>query len=197
MKKKWIAGLATVIVAATATTAWGDTSIRTYFNGERNTKIEVTASTLDMTQELITSLGGFATYDRETGKLFIDKPNVNIMVLEGVQQNKNNDIVLTNPVTGFLEKNIPRNFGVYVEVDNIIDAKDMSVKVNIIGPDGNVVDSSKEKSYSVRDGGFFFSQPFVSTKLKKNGTYKVQLTMKKEKDANMIVVGENSFTVGR
>ncbi|WP_232698322.1 hypothetical protein [Brevibacillus daliensis] len=197
MKKKWIVGLASVLVLSSATVAFGEAAVRLYLNGERNSKINVAGTQIEAAQELATSLGAFASYDKETGKLFIEKPNVNIMVLEGIQQLKNKDILLSNPVTGWLEKDIPRNFGVFVEVDNITDSKEMMVKINILGPDNQVVDASKERSYSVRDGGFYFSQPFVSTKLSKIGTYRVQVVMKNEKNDEWIVVGENTFTVGK
>ncbi|EST52871.1 hypothetical protein T458_18160 [Brevibacillus panacihumi W25] len=200
MKKRWLSALVVLAVAgvgSVGSTALGEGEIRVFLGGER-VATNLPASSAEPLEEVINSMGGFVDYDEHTGKLEIIKPNVNILVLEGIQQTRNKTIVFSNPVKGYSDKDVPRTFNVFVEVDEAPVAKDLRMRVELIAPDGKTVDRGKEWKYSTQNANsFYFSEPFVSTKLDKYGTYKVQVLMKYDHAKDYIVVGENTFTVGR
>jgi len=197
MKKRWLSALVVLAVAGVGSTALGEGEVRVFLGGERIAN-NLPASSAEPLEEVINSLGGFVDFDEHTGKMEIIKPNVNILVLEGAQQTRNQTVVLSNPVKGYSDKDIPRTFNVFVEVDEAPAAKDLRMRVELVAPDGKTVDRGKEKKYSTQNANsFFFSEPFVSTKLDKYGTYKVQVLMKYDNAKDYIVVGENTFTVGR
>lgn len=197
MKKKWIAGLLTLSIAGIATTALGDTLLKITVDGNRF-NADISAADAKGVQDLVNKLGGFADFDRKSGKLEVEKPEVNILVLEGAQQLKNKDVVLSNPIRSYSDKGVPRTFNVFVEVDNAPVSDDLKLQVVLIGPNGKVVEDGKVLPYNTKKGtNFYFSAPFVSTKLEDYGTYKVQVKMKTDKYEEYVVVGENSFTVGR
>lgn len=197
MKKRWITALATLMVAGVATTALGEGILKISIDSEK-VGAELPASSASAVQTLVEKMGGFSTYDSETGKLVVEKPNVNMLVLEGIQQYRNKDLVFTNPIKGWLDKDIPRSFGVFVEVDNAPVSNELILEVRLVGPNGRVIDAGKERTFSTRSSrSFYFSQPFISTKLDQYGIYKVQLWMKRDKRSPYTLVGENRFTVGR
>jgi hypothetical protein len=197
MKKAWLSALLMLAVAGAGTTALGEGMMRISLGNER-IEANVPASNAGSVQALVNKLGGFTEYDRKSGKLQIVKPNVNILVLEGIQQIRNKNVVFSNPIKGYTDKDIPRTFNVFVEVDEAPVARELKMRLVLIGPNGKEVDRGKEWTYSTRGGtSFYFSEPFVSTKFTEYGTYKVQLKMKSEKFDEYVVVGENSFTVGR
>jgi hypothetical protein len=197
MKKAWLSALLLLTVAGVGSTALGEGAMRVYLGGERIVD-SLPASTTGSMQKLVKRMGGFAEYDQRSGKLEIVKPNVNILVLEGIQQSRNKNIIFSNPIKGYSDKDVPRTFNVFVEVDDAPVTKDLRLRLVLIGPDGKEVDRGKEWKYSTQNANsFYFSEPFVSTKLEMYGTYKVQLQMKPEKSNEFVTVGENSFTVGR
>jgi hypothetical protein len=197
MKKKWLSALLMLAVAGAGTTAIGEGVIRISIDGERVVS-NVGASNAESVEELVHKLGGFTSYDRKSGKLQVEKPQVNILVLEGTQQMRNKNVVLSNPIKGYSDKDIPRTFNVFVEVDEAPVARELKMRLVLMGPDGKEVDHGKDWTYSTKSGtSFYFSEPFVSAKFREYGTYKVQLRMKSEKYSDYVVVGENSFTVGR
>jgi hypothetical protein len=197
MKKTWLSALLMLAVAGAGTTALGEGTLRISIGDER-VNASIPASAAGSVQELVNQLGGFTDYDRKSGRVQVVKPNVNILVLEGIQQIRNRNVVFSNPIKGYTDKDIPRTFNVFVEVDEAPVARELKMRVVLIGPDGKEVDRGKEWTYSTQSGtSFYFSEPFVSTKFTEYGTYKVQLKMKSEKFDDYVVVGENSFTVGR
>jgi hypothetical protein len=197
MKKRWMTALMTLAIAGVATTAIGEGQLKIFMNGERF-ETSVPASEASSVKALVKQLGGFTDYDKKSGKMTVVKPNVNILILEGIQQYKNKSIVFSNPIKNYTDKDVPRSFGVFVEVDEAPAARELKMKLVLIGPNGKEVDEGKEFTYSTKNGtSFYFSEPFISTKLREFGTYKVQLLMKSEKFNEYVVVGENSFTVGR
>ncbi|HZG14727.1 MAG TPA: hypothetical protein VE710_06855 [Candidatus Bathyarchaeia archaeon] len=196
MKKVWMTTLMTMMIAGVATTAIGEGQIRIWMGKDR-IETNVPASESSSVEKIVHSLGAFTNYDEKTGKLSVEKPKVNILILEGIQQVKGKNIVFSNPIKSYNDREVPRTFGVFVEVDGAPEAKQLKMELALIDPDGKEVED-KEVTYSTKSGSsFYFSQPFVSTKLSKYGTYKVQLKMKTEKYKDYVVVGENSFTVGR
>ncbi|MGK5507651.1 hypothetical protein [Brevibacillus formosus] len=199
MKKAWLSALLALTVAAGvgSTTALGEGAMRVFFGAE-TVASEMPASKAESVESIVNKLGGFADYDQQTGKLQVIKPNVNIIVVEGIQQTRNKNVVFSNPVKGYSDKNVPRTFNVFVEVDDAPVAKDLRMQLVLIGPDGKEVSKGKEWKYSTQNANsFYFSEPFVSTKLEAYGTYKVQVQMKSEKFTSFVTVGENTFTVGR
>ncbi|MFG0212879.1 hypothetical protein ACFU8X_07230 [Brevibacillus porteri] len=199
MKKAWLSALLALTVAAGvgSTTALGEGAMRVFFGAE-TVASEMPASKAESIESIVNKLGGFADYDQQSGKLQVIKPNVNIIVVEGIQQTRNKNVVFSNPVKGYSDKNVPRTFNVFVEVDDAPVAKDLRMQLVLIGPDGKEVSKGKEWKYSTQNANsFYFSEPFVSTKLETYGTYKVQVQMKSEKFTSYVAVGENTFTVGR
>ncbi|MGG4449784.1 hypothetical protein HPY28_07090 [Brevibacillus sp. HB1.2] len=199
MKKAWLSALLALTVAAGvgSTTAVGEGAMRVFFGAE-TVASEMPASKAESIESIVNKLGGFADYDQQSGKLQVIKPNVNIIVVEGIQQTRNKNVVFSNPVKGYSDKNVPRTFNVFVEVDDAPVAKDLRMQLVLIGPDGKEVSKGKEWKYSTQNANsFYFSEPFVSTKLEAYGTYKVQVQMKSEKFTSYVSVGENTFTVGR
>jgi hypothetical protein len=197
MKKAWLSALLALTVAGVGSTALGEGAMRVFLGGERIVS-SMPSSNANSVEDLINGLGGFADYDSRSGKLDIVKPNVNILVLEGIQQTRNKTVVFSNPIKGYSDKNLPRTFNVFVEVDEAPVAKDLRMQLVLIAPDGKQVDKGKEWKYSTQNANsFYFSEPFVSTKLESYGTYKIQVKMKSEKFKSYVVVGENTFTVGR
>ncbi len=197
MKKIALMALTTLMIAGVSSTAIGDGSVDVTIDKIR-TGVEVPASSVGSVQDIVEKMGGFTYYDKKSGKLTVEKPEVNLLILEGIQQYRNKDIVFSNPIKGWTDKDIPRSFGVFAEIDNAPVSKELKCKVVLIGPNGKEVDSGKEHTFSTKYGtSFYFSEPFISTKLGFYGTYKVQLLMKRSKDEPYAVVGENSFTVGR
>ncbi|MED1782092.1 hypothetical protein P4V43_09740 [Brevibacillus fortis] len=199
MKKAWLSALLALTVAAGvgSTAAMGEGAMRVFFGAE-TVASEMPASKAESVGTLVNKLGGFADYDQQSGKLQVIKPNVNIIVVEGIQQTRNKNVVFSNPVKGYSDKNVPRTFNVFVEVDDAPVAKDLRMQLVLIGPDGKEVSKGKEWKYSTQNANsFYFSEPFVSTKLEAYGTYKVQVQMKSEKFTSYVNVGENSFAVGR
>ncbi|MDC0760258.1 MULTISPECIES: hypothetical protein [Brevibacillus] len=199
MKKAWLSALLALTVAAGvgSTTALGEGAMRVFFGAE-TVASEMPASKAESIESIVNKLGGFADYDQQSGKLQVIKPNVNIIVVEGIQQTRNKNVVFSNPVKGYSDKNVPRTFNVFVEVDDAPVAKDLRMQLVLIGPDGKEVSKGKEWKYSTQNANsFYFSEPFVSTKLEAYGTYKVQVQMKSEKFTSYVSVGENTFTVGR
>ncbi len=199
MKKAWLSALLALTVAAGvgSTTALGEGAMRVFFGAE-TVASEMPASKAESVESIVNKLGGFADYDQQSGKLQVIKPNVNIIVVEGIQQTRNKNVVFSNPVKGYSDKNVPRTFNVFVEVDDAPVAKDLRMQLVLIGPDGKEVSKGKEWKYSTQNANsFYFSEPFVSTKLEAYGTYKVQVQMKSEKFTSYVIVGENTFTVGR
>ncbi len=199
MKKAWLSALLALTVAAGvgSTTALGEGAMRVFFGAE-TVASEMPASKAESVESIVNKLGGFADYDQQSGKLQVIKPNVNIIVVEGIQQTRNKNVVFSNPVKGYSDKNVPRTFNVFVEVDDAPVAKDLRMQLVLIGPDGKEVSKGKEWKYSTQNANsFYFSEPFVSTKLEAYGTYKVQVEMKSEKFTSYVIVGENTFTVGR
>ncbi|MFC8686699.1 hypothetical protein [Brevibacillus porteri] len=199
MKKAWLSALLALTVAAGvgSTTALGEGAMRVFFGAE-TVASEMPASKAESIESIVNKLGGFADYDQQSGKLQVIKPNVNIIVVEGIQQTRNKNVVFSNPVKGYSDKNVPRTFNVFVEVDDAPVAKDLRMQLVLIGPDGKEVSKGKEWKYSTQNANsFYFSEPFVSTKLETYGTYKVQVQMKSEKFTSYVTVGENTFTVGR
>ncbi|ASJ54736.1 hypothetical protein ABE237_01485 [Brevibacillus formosus] len=199
MKKAWLSALLALTVAAGvgSTTALGEGAMRVFFGAE-TVASEMPASKAESVESIVNKLGGFADYDQQSGKLQVIKPNVNIIVVEGIQQTRNKNVVFSNPVKGYSDKNVPRTFNVFVEVDDAPVAKDLRMQLVLIGPDGKEVSKGKEWKYSTQNANsFYFSEPFVSTKLEAYGTYKVQVQMKSEKFTSYVTVGENTFTVGR
>ncbi|MBU8711732.1 MULTISPECIES: hypothetical protein [Brevibacillus] len=198
MKKAWLSALLALTVAGVGTTAaLGEGALRV-FVGSETIASDMPASKADSIESLVNKLGGFVDYDQKTGKLQVVKPNVNIIVLEGIQQTRNKTIVFSNPIKGYSDKNVPRTFNVFVEVDEAPVAKDLRIQLVLIGPDGKEVSRGKELKYSTQNANsFYFAEPFVSTKLEDYGNYKVQVQMKSEKFPTYVVVGENTFTVGR
>jgi hypothetical protein len=105
---------------------------------------------------------------------------------------------LSNPVKNWTDKDVPRSFGVFVEIDNAPVSKELVLKVVLVGPNGKVITSGDQRTFSTRsETSFYFSEPFISTKLDQYGTYKVQVLMKRDKNSAFVKVGENTFTVGR
>lgn len=197
MKKLALMALTTMMIVGVSTTALGDGSIDVTVDKAR-TNVELPASSVGSVQNLVEKMGGFTSYDKKTGKLIVETPEVNLLILEGIQQVRNKGLVFTNPIKGWTDKDIPRSFGVFVEVDNAPVSKNLECQVVLIAPNGKVLDSGKEQKFSTTNGtSFFFSEPFISTKLPYYGTYKVQLKMKRSDKEAYRVVGENSFTVGR
>lgn len=198
MKKVWLSALMVLAVAGVgSSTAVGEGEMRVFLGGERVAN-NLPASSAEPVEDVINRMGGFVDYDDRTGKMEIIKPNVNILVLEGIQQTRSKTVVFSNPIKGYSDKDVPRTFNVFVEVDEAPIAKDLKIRVELIAPDGKKVDQGKEWKYSTQNANsFYFSEPFVSTKLDKYGTYKVQVHMKYEKSKDYILVGENTFTVGR
>lgn len=198
MKKVWLSALMVLAVAGVGSSAAvGEGEMRVFLGGERVAN-NLPASSAEPVEDVINRMGGFVDYDDRTGKMEIIKPNVNILVLEGIQQTRNKTVVFSNPIKGYSDKDVPRTFNVFVEVDEAPIAKDLKIRVELIAPDGKKVDQGKEWKYSTQNANsFYFSEPFVSTKLDKYGTYKVQVHMKYEKSKDYIMVGENTFTVGR
>lgn len=199
MRKAAIVAFATMVmaVAGTTSTAIGDGSLKISLNGSKM-DTDFATSDVQSVQQLATSMGGLSVYDKKTGKLQVEKPKVNVLLLEGVQQYKNKNIVFTNPIQGYGDKDVPRSFNAFVEVDNAPISNELKVRLVLVGPDGNTVDRGKEWTYSTKNGNsFYFSEPFISTKLDQYGTYTLQVRMKTEKYEDYVVVGENSFTVGR
>ncbi|ATF14481.1 hypothetical protein A616_21590 [Brevibacillus brevis X23] len=199
MKKAWLSALLALTVATGvgSTTAVGEGAMRVFFGAE-TVASEMPASKAESIESIVNKLGGFADYDQQSGKLQVIKPNVNIIVVEGIQQTRNKNVVFSNPVKGYSDKNVPRTFNVFVEVDDAPVAKDLRMQLVLIGPDGKEVSKGKEWKYSTQNANsFYFSEPFVSTKLEAYGTYKVQVQMKSEKFTSYVSVGENTFTVGR
>jgi len=199
MKKAWFSALLALTVAAGvgSTTALGEGAMRVFFGAE-TVASEMPASKAESVESIVNKLGGFVDYDQQSGKLQVIKPNVNIIVVEGIQQTRNKNVVFSNPVKGYSDKNVPRTFNVFVEVDDAPVAKDLRMQLVLIGPDGKEVSKGKEWKYSTQNANsFYFSEPFVSTKLETYGTYKVQVQMKSEKFTSYVTVGENTFTVGR
>ncbi|NRS48896.1 hypothetical protein [Brevibacillus sp. HB2.2] len=199
MKKAWLSALLALTVAAGvgSTTALGEGAMRVFFGAE-TVASEMPASKAESVESIVNKLGGFVDYDQQSGKLQVIKPNVNIIVVEGIQQTRNKNVVFSNPVKGYSDKNVPRTFNVFVEVDDAPIAKDLRMQLVLVGPDGKEVSKGKEWKYSTQNANsFYFSEPFVSTKLEAYGTYKVQVQMKSEKFTSFVTVGENTFTVGR
>lgn len=198
MKKRWLTALLGVAVLAGAgSTALGEGAMRVFLGGERIVS-SMGASNANSIEDLVAKMGGFSDYDQNSGKLEIIKPNVNILVLEGIQQTRNKTVVFSNPIKGYSDKNVPRTFNVFVEVDEAPVAKDLRMQLVLISPDGKEVDKGKEWKYSTQNANsFYFSEPFISTRLESYGTYKIQVRMKTEKYKSYVVVGENTFTVGR
>ncbi|BAH44885.1 MULTISPECIES: hypothetical protein [Brevibacillus] len=199
MKKAWFSALLALTVAAGvgSTTALGEGAMRVFFGAE-TVASEMPASKAESVESIVNKLGGFVDYDQQSGKLQVIKPNVNIIVVEGIQQTRNKNVVFSNPVKGYSDKNVPRTFNVFVEVDDAPIAKDLRMQLVLVGPDGKEVSKGKEWKYSTQNANsFYFSEPFVSTKLEAYGTYKVQVQMKSEKFTSYVTVGENTFTVGR
>ncbi|MGG4497210.1 hypothetical protein [Brevibacillus reuszeri] len=198
MKKAWLSALLALTVAGVGTaTALGEGAMRVLLGGEQ-VGTNMPASNAESVEEIVNKMGGFVEYDQQTGKMEIVKPTVNLLIVEGIQQTRNKNVVFSNPVKGYSDKNIPRTFNVFVEVDEAPVAKDLRMQLVLIAPDGKEVDKGKEWKYSTQNANsFYFSEPFVSTKLESYGTYKVQVQMKTDKFKSYVVVGENSFTVGR
>ncbi len=198
MKKAWLSALlATAVVAGVGSTALGEGAMRVFLGGERVVS-SMGASNANSVEDLVNKMGGFVEYDQNSGKLEIIKPNVNILVLEGIQQTRNKTVVFSNPIKGYSDKNVPRTFNVFVEVDEAPVAKDLRMQLVLISPEGKEIDKGKEWKYSTeKANSFYFSEPFVSTKLGSYGTYKIQVRMKSEQFKSYVVVGENTFTVGR
>ena len=198
MKKAWLSALLALTVAGVGTaTALGEGVMHIFLSGEQ-VGSNMPASNAESVEEIVNKMGGFALYDQQTGKMEIVKPTVNLLIVEGIQQTRNKNVVFSNPVKGYSDKNIPRTFNVFVEVDDAPVAKDLRLQLVLIAPDGKEVDKGKEWKYSTQNANsFYFSEPFVSTKLDSYGTYKIQVQMKSDKFKSYVVVGENSFTVGR
>ncbi|MDF2681079.1 MAG: hypothetical protein K0R47_2269 [Brevibacillus sp.] len=198
MKKAWLSALlALTVVAGVGSTALGEGSMRVFLGGERIVN-SMGSSNANSVEDLVNKMGGFVDFDQNSGKLEIIRPNVNILVLEGIQQTRNKTVVFSNPIKGYSDKNIPRTFNVFVEVDEAPVAKDLRMQLVLISPEGKEVDKGKEWKYSTQNANsFYFSEPFVSTKLESYGTYKIQARMKSEHFKSYVVVGENTFTVGR
>ena len=198
MKKVWLSAMAVAAaVAGLGSTALGEEALRVFLNGDR-INVNMPASTSKSVEEIINGMGGFADYNKSSGKMEIVKPNVNILVLEGIQQTRNKTIVFSNPISGYTDKDVPRTFNVFVEVDEAPVTRDLEIRLVLIDPDGRTVEKGKEWKFSTQKANsFYFSEPFVSTKLEKYGTYTVQVQMKYDKQRNFVTVGENSFTVGR
>ncbi|MGE5704031.1 MAG: hypothetical protein ACM32O_16025 [Clostridia bacterium] len=197
MKKAAIVAFATMIVAGAATQAFGDGNLKISIDGNKLDK-GFAASEVQSVKELVNGLGGLSVYDKKSGKIQVEKPDVNVMILEGIQQYKNKNIVFSNPIQGYGDKDVPRSFNVFVDVDNAPVSKELKVRLVLVGPDGNIVDKGKEWTYSTKNANsFYFSEPFISTKLEQYGTYTIQVRMKTELYNEYVVVGENSFTVGR
>lgn len=199
MRKAAIVAFATMVmaIAGTASTAIGDGSVKVSVDGNLVGN-EFASSDADSLKQLVGSMGGLSEYDKKTGKLAVVKPKVNVLLLEGVQQYKSKNIVFTNPIQGYGDKDVPRSFNAFVEVDNAPVSSELKVRLVLMGPDGKQVDRGKEWTYSTKNGtSFYFSEPFISTKLEQYGTYTLQVRMKSEKYDEYVVVAENSFTVGR
>ncbi|QRG65824.1 hypothetical protein [Brevibacillus choshinensis] len=198
MKKAWLSALlATAVMAGVGSTALGEGAMRVFMGGERVVS-SMGSSNANSVEDLVNKMGGFVEYDQNSGKLEIIKPNVNILVLEGIQQTRNKTVVFSNPIKGYSDKNVPRTFNVFVEVDEAPVAKDLRMQLVLISPEGKEIDKGKEWKYSTeKANSFYFSEPFVSTKLGSYGTYKIQVRMKSEQFKSYVVVGENTFTVGR
>jgi len=198
MKKAWLSALLALTVAGVGTaTALGEGVMHIFLSGEQ-VGSNMPASNAESVEDIVNKMGGFALYDQQTGKMEIVKPTVNLLIVEGIQQTRNKNVVFSNPVKGYSDKNIPRTFNVFVEVDDAPVAKDLRMQLVLIAPDGKEVDKGKEWKYSTQNANsFYFSEPFVSTKLESYGTYKIQVQMKSDKFKSYVVVGENSFTVGR
>jgi hypothetical protein len=196
MKKVWLSAMMVLAVAGIGSSAaLGEGELRVFLGGERIAD-DLPASAEEPVEDVINRMGAFVDYDDRTGKMDIIRPNVNVLVLEGVQQTRSKTVVLSNPVNAYSDKDVPRTFNVFVEVDNAPVDKDLRVQVELIAPDGKKIDEGKEKKFSTKNANsFYFSEPFVSTKLDQYGTYKVQVLMKHGK--SNIIVGENTFTVGR
>lgn len=198
MKKVWLSALVAVAVAGVGgVTALGEGALRIYLHGDRIAD-ELPSSAAKAQEDVINKLGGFVDYNASSGRMEIIKPNVNVMVLEGIQQTRNKTLVFSNPISGYTDKDVPRTFNVFVEVDDAPAAREVQMRLELIGPDGKTVDRGKEWKYNTqRANSFYFSEPFVSTKLEQYGTYKVQVQMKYDDQRSYVTVGENSFTVGR
>lgn len=197
MKKSLTAALLSLAIVGAAASAIGEGQLKISISGDRLDG-DVAASDAKTVREIVNKMGGFSDYDSKSGRLTVEKPDVNLLILEGITQYKNKNLVFSNPIKGYGDKDIPRSFGVFVEVDNAPKARNLKMKLVLIGPNGKEVEDSKELTYSTQNNtSFYFSVPFISTKLREYGTYKMQLLMKTEKYDEYVVVGENSFTVGR
>jgi hypothetical protein len=198
MKKITSSVAAFFILLGLSTAAIGDGNVKVFL-GDEPIGVSLPASVVSEVQEIVQEMGGFSSFNRDAGKFKIERPLVNMLILEGIQQTKSKDIVFTNPIKGFVDRNVPRDFGVFVEVDEAIPSKELTVKVVIVAPNGKIAASGRERTFSTTEtqDSFFFSEPFISTKLDQFGTYKVQVLMKRGKNSPYVVVEENTFTVGR
>lgn len=197
MRKKTLAVLAALMIAGVATTANGDGNLNVTFNSQP-LAVELPASTVSSVQEVVHKMGGFSAYDEKTGQLSVVKPNVNVVLVEAIQKTAKGGIVFSNPIKGWLDKDIPRNIGVFVEVDNAPSTKELAMKLSLIAPDGKVVVEKGPRMFDTsKVTSFYLSDVFFSTKLDQYGTYKVQVLMKRDESSSYIVVGENRFKIGR
>lgn len=196
MKKRWFAALVTLAIAGVGTTALTEGDIRILIDGDKMST-DIPASEAKSVEEMVNKLGAFADFDKKSGRLEVEKPKVNMLIVEGIQQFKNRDIVFSNPIKGYTDKDVPRTFNVYVEVDDAPISDEIKMQVVLIGPNGKEVEKGSVKTSTKKDSHYFFSEAFVSTKLKEFGVYRVQLKMKTDKYDDYVIVGENNFTVGR
>lgn len=198
MRKKTVAALTALMIAGVATTANGDGKLHVTLNSQQ-LSVELPAATAHAVQEVVNKMGGFSRYDEKAGQLSVVKPDVNIVLVEGIQKTARGDIVFSNPIKGWLDKDIPRNFGVFVEVDNAPVSKELAMKLVLVGPDGKVVEAKERPRIfdTSKVTSFYLSDVFLSTKLTQYGTYRVQVLMKRDEASPYVVVGENRFKVGR
>ncbi|GAA4715247.1 hypothetical protein [Brevibacillus fulvus] len=197
MKKRWITAVLTLSMLGFGSVALGDSVLKIYVNGDKIDS-DISASDSKTIQKLAEKLGAFSNLDKSDSQLEIEKPKVNLLVLEGIQQLKNKNILFTNPIQGYRDKNIPRTFNVFVDIDNAPVTDDLKIQLVLIGPNGKEVEDGKVMKFSTKKGtSFYFSYPFISTKLGDYGTYKIQAKMKTDDYEDFVVVGENTITVGK
>lgn len=149
----------------------------------------VDGSVVTPIRKLTDSLRALVNYNSTTGVVDIYNPNVHMFVAEEVLKDKDKDKgpILKNTF-GEVKKGKSVEFVVFAQVDSL-ETDIHSFKVQILDPQGAVVNSSDDVILEEQKESFWYPWPF-KVSFDTVGKYKVQFLMKLKEDAPFTVISE-------
>ncbi|WCN38951.1 hypothetical protein [Aneurinibacillus uraniidurans] len=204
MKAKVLILLASLCVSGVAAAASGESYLGKYpivdvkWNGAAFGKeghppvINLEGVTMAPLAELTKKMGAFLSKEEATGTINIVKPNVNMIVAAGIQEEGDKEYTIRSPFMA-VTAGSKASFSVFADIDNAPPDSMLVFKIVVRDPSGTEQYVSYPQSYATGRNGtaFLYTHNVKGMDFRQAGDYRVQLIMKRDSDDEYMIVGEN------